>query len=99
MLRFPVVPMRAVSGTMPIDDERWAYEVKWDGYRTIAWIDDGALRLQSSNGIDVTHKYPELRGIATSLNAESGVVDGELVVLDEAGRPRFELIQRHEQPA
>ncbi|HEX3090592.1 MAG TPA: hypothetical protein VHQ23_18205, partial [Ilumatobacteraceae bacterium] len=50
---------------------------------------------QSSNLIDVTHKYPELDDLAGSVNAASAIIDGELVVLDGEGRPSFELMQQH----
>jgi bifunctional non-homologous end joining protein LigD len=106
---FPVDPMKATLGTLPHDDEGWAYEIKWDGYRTIAFVDRRAgrgttaagravprLRLQSSRGLDVTIKYPEMSGLAEAVGAERAVLDGELVVLDDDGAPRFELIQRHE---
>ena len=96
MISFPTEPMRAVLGSLPGDDDRWAYEIKWDGYRTLAFVDEGGLRLQSSNRLDVTAKYPELAGLAAAVNAPRAVLDGELVVLDERGRPRFELMQRHE---
>lgn len=95
MIGFPTQPMRAVLGSLPGDDEHWAYEIKFDGYRTLAFVDGGRVRLQSSNSIDVTHKYPELRALAGSVNSDEAVLDGELVVLDDVGRPRFELIQRH----
>jgi bifunctional non-homologous end joining protein LigD len=98
-LSFPVVPMRAVLGKLPTEDTGWAYEVKWDGYRTLAFLDRGRVRLQSSNSIDVTHKYPELAALAGGVHAERAILDGELVVLDGQGRPRFELIQRHESQA
>ena len=39
-LLFPVVPMKATLGQLPTDDEGWAYEVKWDGYRTLAFVED-----------------------------------------------------------
>ncbi len=94
-LRYPVEPMKAGIGTLPPDDESWAYEIKWDGYRTLAFVDGGRTRWQSSNLIDVTAKYPELVEFAGSVNAGSAIVDGELVVLDEEGRPRFELMQQH----
>ncbi|MGH9272885.1 MAG: hypothetical protein ACRDZ2_16620, partial [Ilumatobacteraceae bacterium] len=48
---------------------------------------------------DVSHKYPELVPLAHAVAAERAVLDGELVVLDDQGRPRFELIQRHERQA
>lgn len=94
-LRFPVEPMKAVLGTLP-PDAGWAFEVKWDGYRTLAFVDGGRTRLQSSNGLDVTHKYPELSSLADGMLATDAVLDAELVVNDDLGRPRFELIQRHD---
>jgi bifunctional non-homologous end joining protein LigD len=94
-LRYPVSPMKAAIGTLPPDDENWAYEIKWDGYRTLAFVDGGHTRLQSSNLLDVTAKYPELAGFAGSVNATSAIIDGELVVLDSEGRPSFELMQQH----
>ena len=99
MLRFPVAPMKATLGALPADDDGWAYEIKWDGYRTLAFVDSGRVRLQSSNLIDVTTKYPELEPLAAAVAVPSAILDGELVVLDDAGRPRFELIQRHERQA
>jgi bifunctional non-homologous end joining protein LigD len=98
-LSFPVPPMKATLGTMPADDDGWAYEIKWDGYRTLAFVEDGRVRLQSSNQIDVTHKYPELAGLAEGVATARAILDAELVVLDDLGRPRFELIQRHERQA
>lgn len=99
MLTFPVAPMKAVLGSLPADDDRWAYEVKYDGYRTLAFVDGGEVRLQSTKGLDVTAMYPELAGFAADVHAGSAIVDGELCVLDEQGRPRFELMQRHAGPA
>lgn len=98
-LSFPVVPMKATLGSMPTSDGGWAYEIKWDGYRTLAFVEDGAVRLQSSNSIDVTRKYPELHELAAGVAARRAVLDGELCVLDPEGKPRFELIQRHETQA
>jgi bifunctional non-homologous end joining protein LigD len=94
-LHFPVAPMKAAIGTLPVDDEAWAYEIKYDGYRTLAFVKSGAARWQSSNLIEVTHKYPELSDFAGSVNADSAIIDGELVVLDEDGRPNFVLMQQH----
>jgi bifunctional non-homologous end joining protein LigD len=98
-LTFPVAPMKATLGTLPADDDRWAYEIKWDGYRTLAFVEDGRVRLQSTNLHDVTATYPELNQLATGVHATTAVLDGELVVLDDDGRPRFELIQRHDRQA
>ena len=98
-LSYPVAPMKAVLGRLPPDDGGWAYEVKWDGYRTLAFVEAGRLRLQSSNLIDVTAKWPELGALADHVPAERAVLDGELVVLDDHGRPRFELVQQHKRQA
>jgi bifunctional non-homologous end joining protein LigD len=95
-LRFPVVPMKATmgsTGAVP-EGDGWAFEIKWDGYRTIAHIDDGRVRLQSTAGHDVTDRWPEFSGLAGAVNARSAILDGELVVFDDDGRPRFELAQR-----
>jgi bifunctional non-homologous end joining protein LigD len=95
-LSFPVAPMKASLGRLPADDTGWAFEIKWDGYRTLAFVEGGRVRLQSSNLYDVTAKYPELAELPTGVAARRAVLDGELVVLDDEGRPRFELIQRHD---
>ena len=91
--------MKATLSTLPPDDGNWAYEIKWDGYRTLAFVNDGRVRLQSSNLLDVTAKWPELGDLADGVPAGRAILDGELVVLDDDGRPRFELIQRHERQA
>jgi len=97
-MKFPVDPMKAVLGSLPspADDDLWAYEIKFDGYRTVVHVRNGKVRVQSSSGADVTAKYPELADLGDDVNAASAIIDGELVVLDEEGRPRFELMQRHE---
>jgi bifunctional non-homologous end joining protein LigD len=98
-LSFPVSPMKAGIGALPPDDSNWAFELKWDGYRTLAFVDGDRVRLQSSNLHDVTASYPELGELAGSVHAGTAILDGELVVLDDEGQPRFELIQRHRRQA
>ena len=93
-----IVPMKAVAGTLPTSDDGWAYEVKWDGYRTLAWVAGGALLLQSSNLIDVTAKWPSLGELAQHVNAGSAVLDGEVACFDEHGRTRFEWLQQGTKP-
>jgi bifunctional non-homologous end joining protein LigD len=93
-----IEPMKANAGELPANDEGWAYEVKWDGYRTIAWVAGDQLMLQSSNLIDVTAKWPALHGLATHVNADSAVLDGEVVCFDSAGRSRFEWLQQGSHP-
>jgi bifunctional non-homologous end joining protein LigD len=88
--------MLAVPGTLPpaAEDAEWAYEMKWDGVRTVAYAEGGRLRLRSRNDLDVTAAYPEVRGLAEQLGSVPAVLDGEIVALDEAGRPDFGLLQR-----
>jgi bifunctional non-homologous end joining protein LigD len=94
-LRFPVLPMKATMGSTAHVPEGagWAFEVKWDGYRTIVHVADGSVRLQSTAGHDVTARWPEFAGLAAALNASSAILDGELVVFDDGGRPSFDLVQ------
>jgi bifunctional non-homologous end joining protein LigD len=75
------------------EGEDWAFEIKWDGYRTIVHVAAGAARLQSTAGHDVTSRWPELAGIADGLNASAAILDGELVVFDDDGHPSFDLVQ------
>lgn len=96
-LRFPVAPMKAVPGELPParDDEAWAYEVKWDGMRIVAFVDaDGTVRLQSANLHDVTDTFPELAGLAEATGGRRAVLDGEVVALDGAGVPSFARLQQ-----
>lgn len=98
-LTFPVPPMKATLGSLPIDDDGWAYEIKWDGYRTLAFVDGDHIRLQSTGLHDVTATYPELALLPDGVHADGAILDAELVVLDAGGKPRFELIQRHAHQA
>ena len=92
---FPTEPMRAASGQLPPEDGRWAYEIKWDGMRVLAFVHaSGRVVLQSSNGNDVTTSFPELAGLATATAGRPAVLDGEVVALDDAGRPSFAQLQR-----
>ena len=89
-----VAPMVAtLADSLPADDERWAYEMKWDGVRAVVHVDGGRPTAWSRNDIDITDTYPELRAMAESMGATQAVLDGELVALDPAGRPSFELLQ------
>jgi bifunctional non-homologous end joining protein LigD len=87
-------PMLATLVDGPFDDQRWLYEIKWDGYRAIAFLDGGAVRLVSRNQNDLTAAYPELRSIGDHVKARTAVLDGEIVAIDEQGRPSFSLMQQ-----
>ena len=89
-----IQPMLASVVEKPFDDPDWLFEIKWDGYRAIAFIADGNVRLVSRNQNDLTPRYPELRELGKFIRAKSAVVDGEVVVLDEQGRSSFSLMQQ-----
>jgi bifunctional non-homologous end joining protein LigD len=99
-LSFPVQPMKAAMGSLPpeTEDDSWAYEIKWDGYRTLLFVDvaSQSVRVQSSSGLDATGTYAELGGIWRDVNADTAILDGEIVVFDASGRPSFEALQRHD---
>jgi len=86
-------PMLAHSGRLPRQEERWGFEVKWDGIRTVLFCDHGHLSLQGRNFTDFTPRYPEVRALARELGAHRIVLDGEVVAFDEQGRPSFERLQ------
>jgi bifunctional non-homologous end joining protein LigD len=88
-----VEPMRATLADQPFDDPDWLFEVKWDGYRVEAVVRDGAARLWTRNRQDAARYFPDLAGPATWIDAREAIVDGEVVALDEEGRPRFSLLQ------
>src|SRR5918994_6583398 len=62
-----LAPMLARTGPLPPEDGRWAYEVKWDGVRAIAFVQGGRLILKARSGRDITARYPELRPLAEAL--------------------------------
>src|SRR5215472_17065088 len=76
------------------DDSKWSYELKLDGYRALAIKSSGKVRLRSSNDKDFSRRY---RAIVQALEAlpDETVVDGEVVALDEAVRPSFNLLQNY----
>lgn len=89
-----LVPMLATSAEAPFDSPAFSYEPKWDGVRTLAFVDGGVVRLQTRNLLDCTSQYPEAHGIAEALTgAYQAIVDGEIVALDEQGVPSFQRLQ------
>jgi len=87
-------PMLATSVDEPFDGAEWLFEIKWDGYRAIAFIDDSKLRLVSRNQNELTERFPELKDLPKLVRAKSAILDGEVVALDEQGRASFSLMQQ-----
>jgi bifunctional non-homologous end joining protein LigD len=88
-----IEPMLARSGSLPRDEQRFGFEVKWDGIRTVLFCDHGHVYLQGRNFSDFTPRYPEVRELARELGARRVVLDGEVVAFDDEGRPSFERLQ------
>ena len=87
-----VVPMMATLAPLP-DDGDYAYEVKWDGMRAIAYSEPGRLRLETRTLREITRGFPELGRLQRQLGARRAVLDGEIVALDDQGRPSFQRLQ------
>lgn len=80
------------TGAPTLDPADWAFEMKWDGIRALATVRDGTVTLRSRNDNDLTGQYPELQELGDRAGVD-GVFDGEIVALDDRGRPSFQLLQ------
>lgn len=89
-----IYPMLATSIDAPFDSSDWLFEIKWDGYRAIVFVDEGHARFVSRNQNDLTAQYPDLHGLPEFLKAKTAILDGEIVALDEQGRSSFSLMQQ-----
>jgi len=88
-----IEPMAATLTDRPFRDEDWLFEVKWDGYRIEAVVKDGKVRTFTRNGKDGETYFPRLLTPPTWIDATEAIVDGEVVALDDDGRPDFSLLQ------
>jgi bifunctional non-homologous end joining protein LigD len=88
----PYLPMKATTAPLPEGGD-WTYELKWDGMRALSEVQDGELRIWSSNAKDATVSYPELASLGEAFGHIDVVLDGEVVALDEAGHPSFGRLQ------
>jgi bifunctional non-homologous end joining protein LigD len=77
----------------PFSDPNWLFEIKWDGVRAVAQIQQGRVTLWARSGRDVTQEYPEFRDLGTHFRVADAIVDGEIVSLDENGRSDFHKLQ------
>ena len=89
-----IYPMLAESIAEPFDGPEWLFEIKWDGYRAIAFLENGKVRLVSRNQNELTARYPELKDMAKLVQAKTAILDGEVVALDEEGKASFSLMQQ-----
>src|SRR5450432_671439 len=88
-----IEPMKSTLVERPPHGDDWLFEVKWDGVRAIAFVENEEVRLQARSGLRCERQYPELAVLHHHTAAGSAVLDGEIAVLDPKGVSRFHLIQ------
>lgn len=88
----PFEPQLAKLGDAPPHGDHWVHEIKWDGYRILATIADGQVRLWSRNALEWTEKIPEIRDAVAALGLKSGALDGELIA-GNGTKEDFNLLQ------
>jgi bifunctional non-homologous end joining protein LigD len=89
-----IKPMLASPAEEPFDDPNWVFEIKWDGYRAIAEVEPAKVRLYSRNNLSLEKRFPLIVESLKKLG-HTAVLDGEAVVLDAVGKPRFQLLQNY----
>jgi len=89
-----ITPMLATPVEKPFDSAEWLFEIKWDGYRAVAFVENGKVRLVSRNQNDLTGQYSELQDLSKLVKAKTAILDGEIAALDEQGRASFSLMQQ-----
>ena len=92
-------PLRLVSLLQPFDDTDWLYEIKHDGFRALAVIEEGRCRFFSKNKHRLTGFRDVAEAIVKELKVENAILDGELVATDELGRTVFEALMHRSKTA
>jgi bifunctional non-homologous end joining protein LigD len=85
-------PMLASSAAQLPEGDQWSYEVKWDGYRTLAVKDGARVQLLSRNLKDATAQYPAVARAVGQVGAKAAILDGEIIAIDKHGRPSFQAL-------
>lgn len=93
-LKSLVKPMLASPGTTIFNDKNWIYELKYDGYRALANINDGTVELYTRNGISLNEKFNYVHNELATID-HTAILDGEIVVLDAEGLPQFNALQNY----
>ncbi|WP_394844738.1 non-homologous end-joining DNA ligase [Pendulispora brunnea] len=89
----PPEPQLATLAESVPSPSRWRYELKFDGYRILAYCDRGHILLMSRRALDWTGEFPEVANALRALRLPASVLDGEVCAVDEGGIPRFNLLQ------
>lgn len=91
-LRVPQPQLATLVAQAP-DGDDWLHEIKYDGFRLLAVLEDGSVRLLTRNGKDWTDRYPSVAAELAELPADTAIVDGEVVVVLPDGRTSFQALQ------
>ncbi|GEP46315.1 non-homologous end-joining DNA ligase [Brevifollis gellanilyticus] len=91
-----VEPMKAKAVTTAPTDDGWIYEIKFDGFRSLAINHSKSIALLSRTEKDMTAKFPEVTEALEKLKLPDCILDGEIVALDEKGRTSFQMLQAYE---
>ena len=89
-----LAPMIPTPGPLPDGSSDWTYDMCWDGLRVLVTVEGGRARITTEDGADVTRSYPDVRTLGPALGTTQVLLDGEIVALDEAGRPDTERLRR-----
>lgn len=89
-----VKPMLATLTDKPFDNDNWIYEIKWDGYRAISYLNNGKVNLLSRKTLSFNDKYPVIIDALKAWKVKA-VIDGEIVAVNEAGNPDFQALQNY----
>ena len=92
MPRF-IPPMLATLVAAPFDNPDWQFEVKWDGFRVEAIVEDGEVRIWTRGEQDAGRYFGSFLAPASWIAASDAIVDGEVIALDDQGEPDFALLQ------
>jgi len=90
-----VAPMLCTLTKEVIQDDKYLYELKWDGYRIISYVENGKVKMDSRSALNYTHKYPIVAKALAALKHDV-VLDGEVVVFNEEGLPDFDALQLYD---
>jgi bifunctional non-homologous end joining protein LigD len=92
-----IEPCQPSAALKPPNGPDWLHEIKYDGFRLMAWRDGDRVRLYTRGGFDWVERYPAVASAVGSLRVQSCCIDSEVVVCDEAGKPSFELLRSRQQ--
>jgi bifunctional non-homologous end joining protein LigD len=94
-----IAPIRLIERVAPFDDPNCIFELKYDGFRAVAYIEHRTTKLVSRKGNTYTRFDDLCAGIASTLKVKDTIIDGEIVCLDDEGRPRFDWLMHRRRPA